>query len=388
LGSSHERAAGAPPAPADGPAPAPPPPPLPPPPPPPPPGTEGDTGAAGSAACATAELLDPECEAESLRASAPAKREDGRANIAADVALACTARVWVGEMYGRAAERLTRETDARRRATASADIEARQQQVVAEVRRLQEALGEFVDRHRAVINRDPAFRHEFLRMARSVGVDPLASSKGFWAERLGLGLSSFYFDLSVQIVDTCISARAANGGLMPMRELLARLRKSREARLRRARRAGDAGGGGGACGGGGTPAGPGVGGAAAAVAAAAAAAAAAVEEVTEEDVRRAVAKLDALGSDISIVTIGDARFVLSVPAELAAGQDSTLAFQAIAESGRARSGVAATELARQLGWAQGRASRALETLMKDGLCWVDAQALSELRYYFLSLASE
>jgi len=77
-----------------------------------------------------------------------------------------------------------------------------------------------------------------------------------------------------------------------------------------------------------------------------------------------------------------------VPAELAAGQDSTLAFQAIAESGRARSGVAATELARQLGWAQGRASRALETLMKDGLCWVDAQALSELRYYFLSLTPE
>ena len=46
------------------------------------------------------------------------------------------------------------------------------------------------------------------------GVDPLASSKGFWADMLGVG--NFYFELGVQIVDVCLSTRAANGGLIAM----------------------------------------------------------------------------------------------------------------------------------------------------------------------------
>jgi hypothetical protein len=44
------------------------------------------------------------------------------------------------------------------------------------------------------------------------GVDPLASSKGFWAEVLGVG--NFFFELGVQIVDVCMSTRATNGGLI------------------------------------------------------------------------------------------------------------------------------------------------------------------------------
>ena len=38
-------------------------------------------------------------------------------------------------------------------------------------------------------------------MCASVGVDPLASGKGFWAEKLGVG--DFYYELAVQIVEVC-----------------------------------------------------------------------------------------------------------------------------------------------------------------------------------------
>ena len=47
-------------------------------------------------------------------------------------------------------------------------------------------------------------------MCASIGVDPLASSKGFWSEMLGVG--DFYYELGVQIVEVCMASshREAN----------------------------------------------------------------------------------------------------------------------------------------------------------------------------------
>ena len=63
-------------------------------------------------------------------------------------------------------------------------------------------LQEFARKYKNDIIKDPEFRHEFYRMTASVGVDPLASSKGFWGEILGAG--DFYYELSVQIADACL----------------------------------------------------------------------------------------------------------------------------------------------------------------------------------------
>lgn len=43
------------------------------------------------------------------------------------------------------------------------------------------------------IRKNPAFRSQFHDMCSKVGVDPLASNKGFWAELLGIG--DFYYEL-------------------------------------------------------------------------------------------------------------------------------------------------------------------------------------------------
>lgn len=58
-------------------------------------------------------------------------------------------------------------------------------------------LQEFALKHRADIQKDPVFRAQFHEMCASVGVDPLASNKGFWTEMLGFG--DFYYELAVQI---------------------------------------------------------------------------------------------------------------------------------------------------------------------------------------------
>ncbi len=78
-------------------------------------------------------------------------------------------------------------------------------------------------KYRGAINDDPLFRREFQKMCTSIGVDPLASSKGFWAEMLGVG--DFYYELGVQIVEICGGTRRQNGGLISLNELYRRLKR-------------------------------------------------------------------------------------------------------------------------------------------------------------------
>jgi hypothetical protein len=68
------------------------------------------------------------------------------------------------------------------------------------------------------IRKDPSFRAQFHTMCANIGVDPLASNKGLWAQVLGFG--DFYYELGVQIVEACMATRSMNGGLMDMQSLL------------------------------------------------------------------------------------------------------------------------------------------------------------------------
>ncbi|KAK1581113.1 hypothetical protein Q3G72_003248 [Acer saccharum] len=78
-------------------------------------------------------------------------------------------------------------------------------------------LEDFARKHKNDIRKNPTFRSQFHEMCAKVGVDPLASNKGFWAELLGIG--DFYYEIGVQIVDICLATRAHNGGLINLQEL-------------------------------------------------------------------------------------------------------------------------------------------------------------------------
>lgn len=69
------------------------------------------------------------------------------------------------------------------------------------------------------IRQDPVFRAQFHNMCANVGVDPLASNKGMWAQLLGFG--DFYYELGVQIVEACLATRNYNGGFMELEALRA-----------------------------------------------------------------------------------------------------------------------------------------------------------------------
>lgn len=70
---------------------------------------------------------------------------------------------------------------------------------------------------REEIRRSPEFRAQFHTMCANIGVDPLASNKGVWAQLLGFG--NFYSELGVQIIEACLATRCA--GLLSSRKMVA-----------------------------------------------------------------------------------------------------------------------------------------------------------------------
>nr|VDD49862.1 unnamed protein product [Brassica oleracea] len=171
------------------------------------------------------------------------------------------------------------------------------------------------------IRKNPAFRARFHEMCAKVGVDPLASNKGFWAELLGIG--DFYYELGIYayiIIEVCMLTRSLNGGLISLQELCSHLRQRRKKDR---------------------------------------------EAVTEDDCLRAISKLKVLGSGFEVITIGKKKLVRSVPTELNEDHNQIL------ELAQGQGFVTVEQVRRRLSWTSGRVIDALETLLEEGLAMID-----------------
>ncbi|MFS7984808.1 putative winged helix-like DNA-binding domain superfamily, Snf8/Vps36 family [Helianthus anomalus] len=242
-------------------------------------------------------------------------------------------------------------------------------------------LEDFARKHKNDIKKNPAFRSQFHEMCAKVGVDPLASNKGFWAELLGIG--DFYYELGndlvavwygmgrlpliravsrydsysscymarmrdgmqlnlygfsgVQIVDICLATRPINGGLINLEELCKMLSQRRKG---------------------------------------------AREAVSEDDCLRAISKLKVLGSGFEVITVGKRKLVRSVPTELKKDHNEIL------ELSQAQGFVTVEEVERRLSWSTGRATDALETLLDEGLAMIDdGHRDGKRRYWFPCVSS-
>lgn len=216
-------------------------------------------------------------------------------------------------------------------------LEERTEHVKSQMELFKTKLEEFATRHRNEINADPQFRQQFLRMARSIGVDPLSSSKNFWTNTLGLG--TFYFDLSIQIANICMSTRPINGGIISWEEL-----KRRILRLR-----GTRGG-----------------------------------EISDEDISRALARLSELGGGYAELIIGNdqKKFVRSVPEDF---ETDTLQVLSSIDVSSSSGYTTLEQCAGALKWTKERALSALEKCVKLGLAWIDVSDTMETRYFFPSM---
>ncbi|CAN4117798.1 unnamed protein product [Withania somnifera] len=178
------------------------------------------------------------------------------------------------------------------------------------------------------IRKNPAFRAQFHEMCAKVGVDPLASNKGFWAELLGIG---------VQIIEVCLATRPHNGGLISLDDLCELLGQRRKT-VR--------------------------------------------ETISEDDCLRAISKLKVLGSGFEVITVGKRKLVRSVPTELNKDHNEIL------ELAQALGFVTVDEVQKRLNWSSGRATDALETLLEEGLAMIDdGHRDGKHRYWFPCVSS-
>ncbi|CEG35221.1 RNA polymerase II transcription factor complex subunit [Plasmopara halstedii] len=190
----------------------------------------------------------------------------------------------------------------------------------------------FAIKYKSNIKKDPDFRRKFQVMCAKIGVDPLASKKGFWSELLDVG--DFYYELAVQIIEVCIITRSKNGGLIGMSDLLRLLEKKRGAEM---------------------------------------------QTVIDDDVKRAVKKLSVLGEGFQLIDMEQRTMIVTVPVVLS--QDhSTILAMAQTTGGMVNVSI----LARELQWDKKRSMLALNLLLREGMTWLDEQT-SEPSYFFPSI---
>ncbi|KAJ3209834.1 ESCRT-II subunit protein snf8 [Dinochytrium kinnereticum] len=193
-------------------------------------------------------------------------------------------------------------------------------QLKSQMTTFKENLEEYARKYKKDIRQDPAFRSHFQKMCQSIGVDPLASNKGFWSELLGVG--DFYYELGVQIIEICLATRERNGGLMDIIEVKQNVERMRGKNA---------------------------------------------QAISEDDIVRSIKNLKPLGSGFELVTIGSRKMVQSVPRELNAD------FSLVLSIAQTKGYTTATELVESQGWEEGRATNALDSLLKEGICWIDLQ---------------
>uniref|UniRef100_UPI00359015B5 vacuolar-sorting protein SNF8 isoform X2 n=1 Tax=Myxine glutinosa TaxID=7769 RepID=UPI00359015B5 len=196
-------------------------------------------------------------------------------------------------------------------------------------------LEQFASKRKQDIRKNPQFRMQFQNMCATIGVDPLASGKGFWSEMLGVG--DFYYELGVQIVEVCLALRHRDGGLMMLEELHKRVLKSR-GKL--------------------------------------------AQDVSQDDLIRAIKKLKVLGNGFSMIQMGGSYLVQSVPAEL--NMDHTTVLQLAEANGY----TSAAEVKAALKWEPERIDHVLTYLLREGLAWLDMQATDGPQYWFPALCSK
>ncbi|PJF17953.1 hypothetical protein PSACC_02247 [Paramicrosporidium saccamoebae] len=201
------------------------------------------------------------------------------------------------------------------RAVASTQIE----QLKSQLEVFKKSLEEFAHKHQKDIKKNPMLRGHFQKMCSSIGVDPLVSSKGFWADMLGC-------KSRLEVLRILTFSR--NGSPVFGRGL--RLKSQSTSFY--------------------------------------------LIFDFSDDISRAVATLRPLGSGYAIIDLGTRKALQSVPLELSPDGTKLLS---VGES----SGFVSQDCYETLGWQRERFERAIEALLSDGLAWIDKQ-MDTTQYWF------
>ncbi|KAI8910183.1 EAP30/Vps36 family-domain-containing protein [Gorgonomyces haynaldii] len=176
-------------------------------------------------------------------------------------------------------------------------------------------LQEFATKYSHRIKKDPVFRQRFNQLCANIGVDPLASQKGFWSVLMG----DFYHELGVLVVQVCIDTRTENGGLIDLDELVRLVGQKKK--------------------------------------------------VDKEDVIQSIKRLGPLGSGFQVLKVGNKQMVQSVPKEL--NQDALQVLELAQVTGF----VTLPLIQNKYQWDTERIQQVLDHLIQDQICWIDTHPI-------------
>ncbi|GFE54802.1 vacuolar sorting SNF8-like protein, putative [Babesia ovis] len=183
----------------------------------------------------------------------------------------------------------------------------------------------FIQKYKHVINTDPSFRIEFLELCDLMGVDPLSGSSSTLSRLLGL--TSFYVEIAIRLMEICIQTRALNGGLCEMNHVLAAF----PTKLK----------------------------------------------VTERDIMRSIHECAVFGpNSIRTMCIKGKTLIITSPVYLGGEQQQCLHY--IAE---VKGGITVLDLSAKLGWTDEKAQNLLDQFIQRQIVWID-HADDETYYWF------
>ncbi|ORM40519.1 Vacuolar-sorting protein SNF8 [Babesia sp. Xinjiang] len=187
----------------------------------------------------------------------------------------------------------------------------------------------FIAKYKEVINADPSFRIEFLEICDLLGVDPLSSSSSALSRTLGL--TNYYVEITVRLLEVCIQTRALNGGFCEMDELLAAFPPNLN--------------------------------------------------VTKRDIIRCIEQCPIFGKNsIRILCVRDKTLIVTAPMLLGAEHRECLDFVATVKGG-----ISMVNLSVNLGWTEQRTQSILNQFIERQIVWVD-QTDDEMYYWFPCLS--
>jgi len=211
--------------------------------------------------------------------------------------------------------------------------EAQLKQLSGQLEQFRSNLETFAAEHKQEIRRDPEFRRRFQEMCANIGVDPLASGKGFWSNMLDIG--DFYYELGVQIVEVCMANQHKTGGLMELGEIRQKLVRARGRSQHH-------------------------------------------QEISVDDLLRATKKLKILGTGFTVIPLKSGRYLVqSVPGEISLDQLSVLE-----QAEKSRGLVTQQSLGDNLKWDTQRSNIILDQMVGSGQLWVDSQGTSGYNEYW------
>ncbi|KAL3321311.1 ESCRT-II subunit protein snf8 [Cichlidogyrus casuarinus] len=200
---------------------------------------------------------------------------------------------------------------------------------VSEVR---SALKNFATNHKDEIRKNREFRTHFHAMCATVGLDPLCYSRGQWSTLLGIG--DFYYLLGIKVIEFCYVWQNLNGGLFLVADIVEYLNKNSDKE----------------------------------------------SLVSTDDVLRAVKQLDCLGTAFSIIYSNSSNLpmIQSIPLEL------NLDYIHLIDLSESHNGcISLNDCTNKLSWSEERALQGLETLLKNGIAWLD-QPNEQTKLYWIT----